>query len=162
MIKNLISLLFIIITVHNKANNNKIAVTNTLHTNKDNLCKLIPLVLIFKTVVIKLIAPNNEDTPVKCKLKIAKSTDPPECAWIPDNGGYIVHPVPAPFSTNALSNNKINEGGNNQKLILFNLGNLLTIWLLSQTFIAQFYNYKSQWNWTKEVVSYLDGLCLHP
>jgi hypothetical protein len=44
------------------------------------LCKLIPFVLIFKTVVIKLIAPNNEDTPVKCKLKIAKSTDPPEWA----------------------------------------------------------------------------------
>ena len=30
--------------------------------------------------------------------------------------------VPAPFSTNALNNNKIKEGGNNQKLILFNLG----------------------------------------
>jgi hypothetical protein len=96
------------------------------------LCKLIPLVLIFKTVVIKLIAPNNEDTPVKCKLKIAKSTDPPECACIPDNGGYIVHPVPAPFSTNALSNNNINDGGNNQKLILFNLGNAISgapIWI---------------------------------
>jgi len=73
---------------------------------------------------MKLIAPNNEDTPVKCRLKIAKSTEPPEWDWIPDNGGYIVHPVPAPFSTNALSNNKINEGGNNQKLMLFNLGNL--------------------------------------
>jgi len=51
------------------------------------LCKLIPLVLIFNTVVIKLIAPNNEDIPVKCKLKIAKSTEPPEWDWIPDNGG---------------------------------------------------------------------------
>jgi hypothetical protein len=30
------------------------------------------------TVVIKLIAPNKEDIPAKCKLKIAKSTDPPE------------------------------------------------------------------------------------
>jgi hypothetical protein len=36
----------------------------------------------------------------------------------------MVHPVPAPFSTNALSNNNISEGGNNQKLILFNRGNL--------------------------------------
>ena len=27
---------------------------------------------------IELIAPNREDTPAKCKLKIAKSTDPPE------------------------------------------------------------------------------------
>lgn len=31
-----------------------------------------------KIVVIKLIAPNKEDTPAKCKLKIAKSTEPPE------------------------------------------------------------------------------------
>ena len=51
------------------------------------MCKLIPLVLIFNTVVIKLIAPNKEDTPVKCKLKIAKSTEPPEWDCIPDSGG---------------------------------------------------------------------------
>ena len=54
------------------------AVTNIAHTNKGNLCRDIPGALIFNTVVIKLIAPNNEDTPDKCKLKIAKSTDPPE------------------------------------------------------------------------------------
>ena len=105
------------------ANNNNIAVTNTLHTNKGTLWKLIPLVLIFKTVVIKLIAPNNEDIPDKCKLNIAKSTDAPECDWILDKGGYTVQPVPAPFSTKALSNNKIKEGGNNQNDTLFNLGN---------------------------------------
>jgi hypothetical protein len=29
-------------------------------------------------VVIKLIAPKIEDIPDRCKLKIAKSTDPPE------------------------------------------------------------------------------------
>ena len=76
----------------------------------------------FKTVVIKLIAPNKEETPDKCKLNIAKSTEPPECDWILDNGGYTVHPVPAPFSTKALNNNKINEGGNNQNEILLSLG----------------------------------------
>ena len=59
-------------------NNNKIAVTNIAHTNNGNLCKLIPLVLILRTVVMKLIAPNKEDTPAKCKLKIARSTDAPE------------------------------------------------------------------------------------
>jgi len=31
-----------------KANNNNIAVTNTLQTNKGNLCKLIPLVSYLK------------------------------------------------------------------------------------------------------------------
>ena len=41
----------------------------------------------FNTVVIKLIAPNNEETPAKCKLKIAKSTEPPECDCIPAKGG---------------------------------------------------------------------------
>ena len=29
-------------------------------------------------MLVELIAPNNEDTPAKCRLKIAKSTDPPE------------------------------------------------------------------------------------
>jgi hypothetical protein len=62
-----------------KDNNNSIAVTKIAHTNKGNLCKDIPLVLIFKVVLIKLIAPNIEETPAKCKLKIAKSTEPPEC-----------------------------------------------------------------------------------
>ena len=63
------------------------AVTNIAHTNKGNLCRDIPGALIFNTVVIKLIAPNNEDTPAKCRLKIAKSTDPPEWDWIPAKGG---------------------------------------------------------------------------
>ena len=41
----------------------------------------------FNAVVMKFIAPNKEDTPAKCKLKIAKSTDAPECDWIPAKGG---------------------------------------------------------------------------
>lgn len=36
---------------------------------------------------MKLIAPNREDTPARCKLNIAKSTEPPECDCIPDKGG---------------------------------------------------------------------------
>jgi len=38
-------------------------------------------------VVIKLIAPRREDIPARCKLKIAKSTEPPECAAIELSGG---------------------------------------------------------------------------
>jgi len=41
---------------------------------------VIPGVRIFKIVVIKLIAPKIEEAPAMCKLKIAKSTEPPECA----------------------------------------------------------------------------------
>ena len=43
-----------------------------------------------------------------------------------DRVSSTVHPVPAPFSTNELNNNKINEGGNNQNEILFNLGNAIS------------------------------------
>jgi hypothetical protein len=59
-------------------NNNNIAVINTAHTNNGNLCIVNPGALIFKIVVIKFIAPKIELIPAKCKLKIAKSTLPPE------------------------------------------------------------------------------------
>lgn len=59
-------------------NNNNTAVINTAHTNNGILCIVIPGVLILITVVIKFIAPNIDDIPAKCKLKIAKSTAPPE------------------------------------------------------------------------------------
>jgi hypothetical protein len=61
-----------------KDNNNKIAVINTAQTNNGILCILIPGERIFITVVIKFIAPKIDDAPAKCKLKIAKSTEPPE------------------------------------------------------------------------------------
>lgn len=77
-----------------------------------------------KIVVIKLTVPRIDEIPAKCKLKMAKSTDPPEWNPILANGGYTVHPVPAPPSTKLEANNNNNEGGNNQKLMLFNLGNL--------------------------------------
>lgn len=50
-----------------------------------------------------------------------------------------VQPVPAPFSTKALTNNSTKEGGNSQKLILFSRGNQI-----------------------HKVISYFFGLCLHP
>ena len=105
--------------------NSKIAVTNIAQQNNGILCSNIPSVLIFRAVEIKLIAPNREETPAKCKEKIAKSTEAPECACIEDNGGYTVHPVPAPFSTNALNNSNNSDGGNNHRDILFKRGNLL-------------------------------------
>lgn len=109
-----------------KDSNNKNAVTNTDHTNKGSRPIVIPPALIFKIVVIKFIAPNIDDIPAKCKLNITRSTDPPECACAPDKGGYTVHPVPAPCSTNAELNSNNKAGGNNQKLILFNLGNAIS------------------------------------
>jgi hypothetical protein len=63
-----------------KDNNSKKAVIKTAHTNNGTLWAVIPGALIFIIVTIKFIAPNIEEIPAKCKLKIAKSTDPPECA----------------------------------------------------------------------------------
>jgi hypothetical protein len=62
-----------------KDNNSSIAVTKIAQENKLILCKLNPPALILRTVLIKFIAPNNEETPLKCREKIAKSTEPPEC-----------------------------------------------------------------------------------
>ena len=55
-------------------NNNKTAVISTAQPNKASLCNLIPGLLIFNIVVMKLIAPNKLLIPDKCKPKIAKST----------------------------------------------------------------------------------------
>ena len=75
---------------------------------------------------MKLIAPRIDEIPATCKLKIAKSTAPPECAKIPDNGGYTVHPDPTPASTSEDDTSKIRDGGNNQKLMLFKRGNVIS------------------------------------
>ena len=67
--------------------NNNTAVTTTAHPNKANLCSLIPGLLIFNIVVIKLIAPSRLLIPDKCKANIAKSTLGPLWLCIPLNGG---------------------------------------------------------------------------
>jgi hypothetical protein len=95
-------------------------------TNNGNLCIKRPGARMLKIVTIKLIAPIIDAAPAICKLKIAKSTDAPECDCKEANGGYTVHPVPAPPSTNAENNNNNNDGGINQKLILFILGNAIS------------------------------------
>jgi hypothetical protein len=46
-------------------NNNNIAVIKIAHTKRGTLCRVKPGFLIFNTVVIKLIAPNNEEIPAK-------------------------------------------------------------------------------------------------
>ena len=75
---------------------------------------------------MKLIAPAIEEIPAKCKLNIAISTAPPEWDCTPDSGGYTVHPVPTQFSITLELNNNIKDGGNNQKLKLFNLGKAMS------------------------------------
>lgn len=43
-----------------------------------------------------------------------------------DNGGYTVHPVPAPVPAKEESNNNNKEGGRSQKLILFIRGKAMS------------------------------------
>jgi hypothetical protein len=57
--------------------NNKNAVMNTAQPNNGTLCAVIPGALMFTIVTMKLIAPRIEETPARCKLKIARSTEPP-------------------------------------------------------------------------------------
>jgi hypothetical protein len=57
-----------------KDNNNNTAVITTAQPNKASLCNLIPGLLIFNIVVMKFIAPSNEETPERCNPNIAKST----------------------------------------------------------------------------------------
>ena len=79
-----------------------------------------------KIVLIKFIAPKIEDTPARCKEKMAQSTDGPECAKFALSGGYTVQPVPAPDSTTPLKRSIVNAGIKNQKLILFSRGKAIS------------------------------------
>ena|SRR5713226_985697 len=47
----------------------------------------VEIVLMLFTVTMKFIAPSKDETPARCKLKMAKSTAGPECDCILDNGG---------------------------------------------------------------------------
>ena len=61
-----------------KDNNNRTAVTNTAHANRGIRCNERPGARMFKMVVMKFMAPSMEEIPARCRLKIARSTDPPE------------------------------------------------------------------------------------
>jgi hypothetical protein len=61
-----------------KDNKSKNAVMKIDQVNKGNLCKGKLLDRMFKIVQIKFMAPKIEAAPETCKLKIAKSTAPPE------------------------------------------------------------------------------------
>lgn len=109
-----------------KDKSRRITVIVTAHTNRGIRSSCIPCHRMLITVVMKLMAPRIDDAPAKCSEKIARSTDGPACAIFEANGGYTVHPVPAPFSTAADEINRSNEGGSNQNLMLFSRGNAIS------------------------------------
>lgn len=77
-------------------------------------------------VVMKLMAPRIDETPARCREKIARSTDAPAWAKLPARGGYTVQPVPTPASTIEDARRSKNEGGRSQKLILFIRGKAIS------------------------------------
>jgi hypothetical protein len=110
-----------------KDRSNKTAVIKTDQANKGIRSKIIPNARKLPSVLIKFTAPKIELTPAKCNEKIAKSTELPACAMFLDRGGYTVHPVPAPLSTNDLDKSIISAGIRNQNLILFIRGNAISL-----------------------------------
>lgn len=109
-----------------RLNRRRTAVIITDHTNKGTRSSRRPLERILITVVMKFNAPIIEDTPARCREKIAKSTEGPAWAILLARGGYTVQPVPTPFSTNALERRSVRDGGNNQNLILFRRGKAIS------------------------------------
>ena len=69
------------------ANNNKTVVIKTDQGNNGIRSKSIPKARKLPKVLIKFTAPNSEDTPARCKEKIAKSTEAPLCATLLLSGG---------------------------------------------------------------------------
>jgi len=70
-----------------KESSSSTAVTITDQANKGIRSKSIPNARKFPKVLIKFTAPKIDLTPAKCKEKIAKSTEPPECAILLESGG---------------------------------------------------------------------------
>lgn len=65
----------------------KTAVIRTDHTNKGVWYCVVEGGFIFRMVVMKLIAPRIDETPARCKEKIARSTEGPAWARFPARGG---------------------------------------------------------------------------
>ena len=102
------------------------AVIRTDHTNKGVWYCVSAGGFMLMAVVMKLIAPRIEETPAKCREKMARSTEAPAWARLPARGGYTVHPVPAPASTVEEASRRRKEGGRSQKLMLFMRGNAMS------------------------------------
>lgn len=62
------------------------AVTKTAQTNNGSLSNVILGALILIVVAMKFVAPNIDEAPAKCKLKIAKSTAGPVWYSTEDSG----------------------------------------------------------------------------
>ena len=70
-----------------KDRSNSTAVITTAHANRGIRSRSIPNTRKLPTVLIKFTAPKIDLTPAKWSEKIAKSTELPACAMLPERGG---------------------------------------------------------------------------
>jgi len=66
-------------------------------------------------VEMKFTAPRMDDTPLKCREKMARSIDAAACAILLARGGKTLHPVLAPLSTVLLASSSVRDERRNQK-----------------------------------------------
>lgn len=111
-------------TGREKRSKNEVTIID--QTNKGIRSMIIPEKRITKIVVIKLIDLKIEETPPKCKEKMAKSTDTSLWKEILERGGYTVHPVPAPRETMEERIKKDIAGRSIQNLKLFIRGKCMS------------------------------------
>lgn len=104
----------------------KTAVISTDQAKRGIRSRTIPKTRRLPKVLIKFTAPRMDLTPARCSEKMAKSTDLPAWAKFLESGGYTVHPVPAPLSTNDLESSITKAGIKNQNLILFIRGKAMS------------------------------------
>ena len=109
-----------------RESNSKIAVTRVAQVKRGMLCRETPGARMLIVVTMKLMAPKVLLIPARCSAKMAMSTEAPLCDCSPDNGGYKVHPVPAPCSRAEDSNKRTREGGRSHKEMLFKRGNAIS------------------------------------
>jgi len=79
-----------------------------------------------RMVVKKLILPRIEETPARCNLKIARSTEMPLWNFESERGGYTVHPVPTPLSNRDERRRRVKEGIRSQNERLFIRGKAIS------------------------------------
>lgn len=70
-----------------RANSSIMAVIKTDQTNRGMLNIGMDFGFMLIHVVIKLIAPRMDEAPARCREKIARSTEGPECTRFPESGG---------------------------------------------------------------------------
>lgn len=106
--------------------NNKITVINNLQEKRGKSSYCAPGFLNLMKEQMKLIPPIIDETPAKWREKIARSTESELLNFHEVKGGYKVHPTLSPSPEKNLIVIILRDRGNNQNLILFSRGKIIS------------------------------------